>query len=265
MLFNKQKNKVVAKMPGHQKPVLDVELNSEGLIVSASADGTARVWTTSDDSNYNCASVTRCHTREVTSVSLHPAGDHYITASTDKSWALHDLNVGKMVYRLPNNDDSYSTMKIHPDGLICASGAKTGAGSCVVWDILSQQQMLKLPDQGGPVTSLNFNQNGYYLIVSVQAGEGGQVKLWDLRKVSCLQTLEFEEIPTCARLDMTGKYLGVAHGNVVSVYNFQSRSQLGEVVQLYGHEKPVQGVGFLPNAESVVSVGLERMVKIWEP
>jgi len=265
VLFNKQKGKVVAKMSGHQKPILDVRINRAGVIISGSADSTARLWKTVDETNYSCASVVRCHNKDVTSISCHPAGDHYITASLDKSFALHDLKVARTVVHAKSSDSKFgefTAMKIHPDGMIVCGGTKSG--ECSGWDILTQKSVaLNIPTCEGPVTSLNFSENGYYMIVANQVGEGGVVKLWDLRKTACLQTLEFDDIPTCSRFDDAGKYLGICAGNIVSVYNFPTSKTLGEVVKLQGHEKSVQSMAFLPNAESVVSVSLDRMVKIW--
>jgi len=268
VLFNRAKGKVVAKMTGHSKPVNNVEINKNGVIVSASVDTTARVWSSNDETNYSCASIARCHTKEVTGLSMHPAQEHFLTASLDRSFALHDLNVGKMVYHCQSGDGNemgqFTTFKMHPDGMIACGGTKEG--SAHVWDLLTRATLpLEIPKASGPITSLNFSENGYYMICANQnqSGDGGIVKLWDLRKVSCLQEIQLPEIPVCARFDNTGKYVGVCTGNTVNVYNFISRQAVGEIVQLHGHEKAVQAMVFSDNVENIVSVSLDRMMKIW--
>lgn len=264
VLFDKARNKVVVKMPGHGKPVSDVAINSDGKrIVSSSMDSTARLWTSSDESNYDCSYVTQCHRKEdslseVTSVAFHPAGSHFLSASLDKTWALHDMTCGKVVLTTPDTDPIVK-MRPHPDGKLISTGSREG--NVNLWDILSQQSLLII-EQGGPITSFDFSENGKYLAVSIAEN----VKLWDLRNPKEeLQSIPFEERVSAVKFDDTGHYLSIGTGNAVQVQHFTSKKNLSPVFSLCGHEKPVTGCAFLGNVESLVSVSLDRMMKIWEP
>merc|ERR1712032_887219 len=92
--------KLAQKLLGHQKKVTSVSLHSvKDIVLSASQDTTARVWTCTDPSNwkssYTCAHVVRKHEAEVTDLSVHPLSDFFVSSSLDKSWALHDLTTGR--------------------------------------------------------------------------------------------------------------------------------------------------------------------------
>merc|ERR1712048_54053 len=141
ILFNTEKERMAQKLLGHTKTVGSVLFHpAKDIVLSASQDATARVWTASDASNWQapwtCAHVVRKHKADVTDLSIHPLGDYFLTASMDKSWALHDFSTGRCVRHVQELACSYGCMKFHPDGLILAGG--TEDKSIVVWDIKDQ-------------------------------------------------------------------------------------------------------------------------------
>ena len=76
--------------------------------------------------------------------------------------------------------------------------------------------MAKFEGHKGPVTSLSFSENGYYLATA--AGDG--VKLWDLRKLRNFRTFTPYEtgIAHAVSFDYSGLYLAVAGTDDARVY-----------------------------------------------
>ena len=106
-------------------------------LLSASQDATVRVWKCSDatkwEAPYDCAHIVRRHEGEVVDLSIHPLGDYFLSASRDKSWAVHDFGSGRCVRHVKDLDNTFGCMKFHPDGLILAGGNEEK--TVTVWDI----------------------------------------------------------------------------------------------------------------------------------
>jgi len=264
ILFDAEKQKLAQKLQGHSKKVTSVVFHpTKEVVLSASQDSTARVWVSTDQSNwkaqYTCGSVVKRHKADVTDLSVHPLGDYFLTASLDKSWAIHELATGRCVRHMDGLGHGYNCMKFHPDGLILAGG--TTEKTVAVWDIKDQVTVATLAGHEGEVTSLSFSENGYYL---ASASTDGTVKLWDLRKPLNIQTLKISNnAVNSVRFDSTGQYLAIGADDV-QIYNFETKSSLTQTVALNDHEASVMGVCFGPDAKSLASVSMDRTVKLFQ-
>jgi pre-mRNA-processing factor 19 len=262
ILFDASTNKLAQKLMGHSKKVTCVQFHpSRDIVLSASQDATARVWSCTDVSNwrapYTCSSVVRRHKAEVTGLSLHPTGEYFLTSSRDKSWALHDLASGRCVKQVNDLPVSYGCMKFHPDGLILAGGGEDK--NVVVWDLKDQVTVATLQGHEGEVEALAFSENGYYLAT---ASTDGTVKLWDLRKPINIQTLQVSDGPVSSvAFDSTGQYLAVG-AESLKIFNFEKKASLAATMELRDHTAAVTGVAFGQHARSIASVSMDRMLKI---
>lgn len=264
ILFDAEHGKLAQKLVGHSKKVGAVLFHpTKDVLLSASQDATARIWTCTDASNwkapYSCAHVVKKHGAEVTDLSVHPLGDFFLTSSRDKSWALHDLGTGRCVRHVQEQQSGYGCMKFHPDGLILAGG--TEDKTVQVWDIKDQVTVATLSGHEGEIEALSFSENGYYLAT---ASRDGSVKLWDLRKPLNIQTLQVSDGPVNhVRFDSTGQYLAVG-ASTVQVYNFETKSSVGLTVEFKEHEASVMGACLGSHAKSLASVSMDRTLRLYK-
>ena len=94
-LYDCATGSTTATLKGHTKKVNGVSLHpTKPIVLSCSADKTARCWNTDGEQLH----VLSTHSGSVTACTLHSTGDYAVTASTDKSWALHDLETGSPVF-----------------------------------------------------------------------------------------------------------------------------------------------------------------------
>lgn len=67
-------------------------LGKQDLLLTTSADKSARVWKTLEDGKYTCTSVLKDHSGEVTGATAHVTNDYFVTASLDKTWCFYDTS-----------------------------------------------------------------------------------------------------------------------------------------------------------------------------
>ncbi|KAK9804685.1 hypothetical protein WJX72_000013 [[Myrmecia] bisecta] len=206
-LFDRAASRIVGSLTGHAKRVTDVKFGaSQEVVVSTSADKTARIWRAEGD-GYKAAAVLSDHSAEVTAVTLHPTKDYFVTASLDKTWCFYDMQSALCLTQIADEsvEGGYTCASFHPDGLILGTG--TEESLVRIWEVRQQKNVAKFEGHKGPVTSISFSENGYFLATSAQDG----VKLWDLRKLKNFKTLApYESDPaTCVSFDASGLYLAV--------------------------------------------------------
>eukprot|EP01113_Clastostelium_recurvatum_P037840 TRINITY_DN5573_c0_g1_i2.p1 TRINITY_DN5573_c0_g1~~TRINITY_DN5573_c0_g1_i2.p1 ORF type:complete len:500 (+),score=118.50 TRINITY_DN5573_c0_g1_i2:135-1634(+) len=260
VLSNKTANKIVATLTGHSKKINKVQFASSSadiLILSASQDRTARIWHGKEEGEVSAGHVFRAHNDDVTSVSFHPLGDYFVSASLDKTWAFHDVHSGRTLRRVEDQQihSGYHSCEFHPDGLILATGAADA--TVRIWDAKSHNNVATFEGHTGPISDISFSENGFYLATASLDG----VKLWDLRKLK-----NFLSIPATSdagvhavSFDRSGTFLAMA-GSDIQIVHGKTFSPL----QTYtDHTAAVTDIKFGHDASWFASSSLDRTVKIW--
>jgi len=236
---------------GHKK-CLDVSFvgNNQNQIVTCGSDNTCKVWKSG-----NVVATYSEHTADVVSVSVHPSGQYFVSASSDASWHFHDLNEATTLFKA-NETDKYMNIKFHPDGALIAACTQTG--SVQLWDpkVCSLHETLS---NGGKnsAKSCAFSENGYYMAVSGDEG----VKVWDLRKNTVVKDLETTEKCEGVSFDKSGKYLAFACGKTAKVYNVKGQ---WDIVQSFEVSKKASHcVGFLKDASAIVVGGADHNLRVF--
>jgi len=142
---------------------------------------------------------------------LHPSGSYLLSASSDATWAFHDVRSGSRLASVENvqSQEEFTSMSIHPDGLILGTG--TSSGTVRIWDIKSQQVPATFEQHTGTITSLAFSENGYFMATTAS---DKMIRLWDLRKLQCFLSLEVESVVNSLKFDFSGTYIGTASQDV---------------------------------------------------
>jgi len=263
VIFDRKSGQAAQKMKGHGKKVVRVKFHpTKDMVMSASSDKTVKVWTPSTG---KCAYTFKDHKSEVTGITVHATGDYMVSASLDKTWALYDLATG--VCRKLVADAAitagYSTAAFHPDGLILGTGTEDSLVR--VWDVKTQQNVVTFQGHKGAVSSLNFSENGYYLVT---AGPDG-FKSWDLRKVAKqgAQAAPVKHLELIngeaneAIFDYSGQYLACAGNKGIVVYHTKTWAPVLTLNDC--HSQSVTGVRFGVDAKFIATCSKDRALKFY--
>mmetsp|Transcript_3397 Transcript_3397/g.7959 ORF Transcript_3397/g.7959 Transcript_3397/m.7959 type:complete len:507 (+) Transcript_3397:268-1788(+) len=260
-LFNAAKGMRASLLTGHGKKVTGIAwvggADADALL-SCSADKTVKLW-----AGTKCvATMDGVHKGEVAAVTVHPTAAYAASISADKSWAFYDIGAAECLSMV--NDEAcgaggFTCGSFHPDGLILATGC---ADSVVkVWDVKSQNCVAKVEGHSGPVHSLSFSENGYYLATCAADG----VKLWDLRKLKNFKSIApYSEgakaaATSAVAFDFSGHYLAVGGGDA-RVYNVKAD---WELVKAWEVAKPVTSVAFAPDAAGLYVGAADHNLRVF--
>ncbi|KAJ3137673.1 hypothetical protein HK100_000446 [Physocladia obscura] len=238
IITNKSSGAQIASVKAHgAKKVTKVAWieNSRGsAFISSSVDHTVKLWNVKEDgagddrkwSLGKASNVIKGHTAEVSDVAVHPScGEYAVSASLDSTWAFLDLERGVQVSKTshPDGKEAYTSVAIHPDGLIAATG--TTDSVVRMWDLKSTKDVGTFKDQqhAGRITSMSFSENGY--LFATASADSSIVKLWDLRKLENIYSIDAASASSKKKtgvykvaFDYGAGYLGVACGDTVSVF-----------------------------------------------
>ncbi|KAK9838127.1 hypothetical protein WJX81_002866 [Elliptochloris bilobata] len=227
VLFDRAAGRVRSQLAAHAKRVTGVQfLGSDGALVSCSADRTVKLWSADAEGAFTAAAVFQDHSDEVTAVTVHATGDYIVTASLDRTWAFYDLQAQICLTQVsdPAVEGGLTSAEFHPDGLILGTG--TADALVRIWEVRQQKNVAKFEGHKGPVTSLSFSENGYFLATAAADG----VKLWDLRKLKNFRTLEMAG--AAVAFDHSGLYLAAGGADVRVMGVKQDWSALAQFADL---------------------------------
>jgi WD40 repeat protein len=187
--------------PAHKGPVRDASFSRDGkLLVSASEDGTARIWRVPTSSGIGplrpAQNVKVGH--PLLAASFDSSGRYILTAGVDPTARVWDRNTTKVVASLRANDVDLDDASFSPDGkLVVTAGDDQTAR---VWDWRSGRPLVVLGGTSSPygfgvTRRAVFSDDGR--LVATSSDDGG-VRLWDWRNRRIVKTFRASNPGTTA-------------------------------------------------------------------
>jgi WD40 repeat protein len=247
---------------GHAGPVVNARFSPDGSrIVTASADGTARLW----DRTGRLVSVLRGHTPPLWDASFSPDGGLVLTAGQDESARLWQPETGQPVRELPGHAGGVRLALFGPDGRLALTMGNDGKTH--LWDVASGQQVGALQIAGGMLPTAAFSPDGRLVVTGdargtakVSAVASGAVlaelrghadEAWDVDF-----SPDGRRVVTASR-DKTARVWEAETGRPVTV--------------LEGHTGPVTSARFSPDGQLIVTASTDdvkidgdRTARIWD-
>ena len=249
---------LISRLDGHTDRVVDAEFSAQdGAIVTASWDGTAKVW----GPDFKIRHTLGGHRPNLQHAQFSPEGSLVVTSDAGgaKIW---DTSTGRLYLQF----DTSMGMRLAAISPSEAAVATTMSNSRVtITEVPSNGWATGLASQHGPVTALTFSANGGYL---AYGGRGG-VSLWNLttRQPVTLQAVPAEPVNT-VDLSADGARLLVTSGrNTVSVWDAvtgQTVATLSEATQQGGFPAGVLRGSIHPDGKHAVVIGTGRSATIWD-
>ena len=204
----------------------------------------------------------RGHTQRVSSAAFSPNSTRVVTASSDGTARVWDVENGASVLTL-HHPHGVNSAEFSPDG---ARVVTTGVDNARVWDATSGAQQLQLLGHHGNVADARFTQRGDAIIT---ASQDGTLKVWDGTTGALRRTLEdgtgwlgHIEFSPDGRwvVGFTGSHDGSGTQRPV-IWNWETGEQ---IARLPGGKTQVKWGSFSPDGRWLATAGEDNAVQIWE-
>jgi WD40 repeat protein len=168
--------KQIRALSGHTGPVNDLAFLPDGRLASASADGTARLWSVPADhaAKAPAPAVLRGHKGPVHAVSVLPGGRAVVTGGEDGTVRLWGTADGAAGWVLTAHDAPVLALAVSPGGdrILTGSADRTAR----LFDAATGVRRAVLSGHPGAVNSVAFSPAGDRVAT---AGAGGGIKVWE--------------------------------------------------------------------------------------
>ncbi len=263
----------IVTLLGHTRSVISAAWSRDGTqIVTASQDGTARVW---DSASGRELANLRGHTGYVTGAAWSPDGKQIVTASLDSTARIWDVGSGRELTSLRGHTDVVRSAVFSPDGKQVVTASDDGTGR--IWDAENGHELVNLRGGSFPFTSAQWSPDGKRILT---ASLDDTASIWDVESGREMATLHGHSFPVSAmewspdgKKMVTDPVITVAWSpdarqiataswdNTARIWDAQNAREL---VVLRGHGAPVMDVAWSPDGTRIVTVSQDNTGRIWD-
>jgi WD40 repeat protein len=279
---------------GHAGAVRMALFNRDGSrILTASADGTARIW---DTATGRTISVLTGHKGAIRSIAYDPDETRIVTASEDGSARVWDAASGRETAVLQGHKDQVRHAAFSPDGGMIATasfdrtvrlwdartGTETGAligheravykarfsrdgkllatashdGTARLWQVESRQQIAVLK-HSSPVFDIAFSPDGKHIATAANF----ETVIWDVSGEKIFDLGDRSDTDEIVWSPDSSRVVGVMISGGLKVWDAATGKQLTEFKQHF--DRPTSAA-FSPDSKLVLSTSLDQTARLWD-
>ena len=247
---------LIRTLSGHTAWVNGCAISPAGdFIVSASSDGTLKVWDTRTGEEHLTL---RGHSSKVYGCAISPAGDFIVSTSADQTLKVWDTRTGEERRTLRGHTDAVWGCAISPAGNSIVSASSDG--TLKVWDAHTGEERRTLRGHTDAVWGCAISPAGDAI---VSASSDGTLKVWDVHTGEELRTLRGHtgEVTGCA-ISPAGDFIVSASSDYkLKVWDAHTGE---ERCTLVGHMERVWGCAISPAGDYILSASEDWTLKVWD-
>jgi len=202
--------------------------------------------------------VLREHDAWVQSVDISPDGRHLVSASTDATVKIWDLESGSLIHDMSGHGGDVESVRFSPDGRTVASGASDFLA--ILWDVEQGTEIRRFIGHDRPVRSAVFSPDGQRLLTG---SSDTTLILWDVATANILQryTGHAASVLAVAYHPAGTMALSGSRDGTLLQWNLQS----GEIIHRFmGHTTAITDAAYnLDGSRAVTSSG-DGDIIVWD-
>jgi len=241
---------------GHHFEVTSTVYAPDGsTILTASLDGTARIWDAQTGTE-----ITRFegHDGRVTSAVYAPDGATILTAGDDGTARIWDAQTSTEVTRFKGHGGRAMSAVYAPDGTAVLTADDDGTAH--IWDVRTGAEIARFEGHGCGFVSAVYAPDGTAILT---AGLDGTARIWDVRTGT--ETARFEGhgawVSSAIYAPDGATVLTAGHDGIARIWDVRTGF---EVARFKGHRGRITNAFYAPDGTAVLTVGNDGRARIWD-
>jgi WD40 repeat protein/uncharacterized caspase-like protein len=247
---------------GHSGTIMAMAFSRQGLLATASTDGTVKLWNGATRQLLRTLSVSRYW---VYSVSFSPDGKLLATGSGDNTVRIWEMATARQLNVFQGHGHAVKVLVFSSDGARLASGSSRFNGELPnslisVWNVSSGDRLFQI-DRLGEVLGLSFSGPNR-LIASI----GGEINAWDIDNDLPVEASNFTA-PTIAGVhagtvritSADGRHTALARGTSFELYDQANETKVQQPRPL-----AVRALNFSPDGKLLAVGEADGSVTLWD-
>ena len=256
---------------GHKGPVLDVAISANSRkLVTASEDGTARLWDLTADDPSQTAVELRGHKGLVTLAAISTDNRYLVTASSDKAARLWDLTAddpSQTAVELRGHKNPVTVAAISADSRYLVTASNDDLGTASRWDFIinnPSRAAVVLRDHKGPVAVISADSR-YLVTASIDK----KALLWDLTADDPSQTaveLRVHDDPVNPVISSANsrKLVTAREDGIIRLWDLTADDPSQTAVELRGHKGLVTVAAISADSRYLVTASEDGIIRLWD-
>ncbi len=276
-LWDVHREETASQMEGHEDTVFQVLFDRLGKrVLSASADGTARLWNVESGETIQVFSVDapgnpeRQSLTRVFSAAFSPDEQKLLTAQSDGEVRLWDVASGKPIRSFGPDDSATKPVEGHapthyvwfvtfsPDGSKAFSASF--AGTVIQWNVSTGEVVRRYTEHQDAVLGITLLREGTRFL---SYSWDRSIILWDAGSGAVLHRYAGHEdwIWSVALSPDEKSFLSASADHTMILWDLETPREIRRYV---GHDDAVLGVDFSNDGHLAVSAGRDNLITLWD-
>jgi WD40 repeat protein len=250
-------------LAGHDHMVTFAAYSPDGSrIVTASSDGTARIWNAATGEEI---AILSGHEHSVMSAAFSPDGSRIVTASIDKTARIWDATTAKEIAVLRGHSQIVNSANFSPDGsrVVTASGDNTAR----IWEAATGNEIAILAEKKswggygfGTVATAVYSPDGALIVTAEHAGSA---RIWDAETAQQVSLISIpDQLFYSAAFSPDGSRIVTASSDKTARI-FETATGK-ELAVMRGHEAVVQTAAFNSTGSRIVTASTDKTMRVWD-
>jgi WD40 repeat protein len=198
------------------------------------------------------------HIAPVNAVAITPDACYAISASSDNTLRIWNLESGETVRTLQGHNGSVNAVAITPDGNRAISASYDN--TLRIWDLHRGEVLRTLKGHTGSVRAVAITPDGRR---AISASYDRTLRLWDLDNGTTVRTLEghSQRVNAVAVAPEGHHAVSASYDRTLHIWDLQSGKTLRV---LKGHNWSVNALAITPNGRYAISASDDKTLRVWD-